>query len=404
MEELFIKSNGQWVLEKAAPKLNPTKMVEGKHTVEVHPDIDHLYNVKGLINESGKNSMKISHLKQQGVDHGIIKKLPRDAHGNVTPDMIDKHIESLPKHKVDIHVKPSDVESQKHNSNPQMVATVHMSDHRFSLMNPADRKKFNTLHQHSFATDPSKQVGWGRIDDTSHGNWHIDEIQSDLQHLGKLDINSDEIWDQSRNAIDNWLSEKKGTGHPSWGKINTLNEKMREKDIGVAAMHEHWREMTQEASKHIPSVAPWVKDEAMSEGGHWSIIDPNHFKNSDDKRLIDHISHGHKDPQHMIHSALNALARKHNVGSISMDTPEDQTKQSKLNSVTTPNHQNPYLPSNLPVHQVNTYDKRPKKLGMRRVSKDHIFEDAGADEEVQWMKLHKALTQIRAILKNTDTE
>ena len=42
MEKLLIKSNGQWELKKAVSKLNPTKMIEGKHTVEVHPDIDHL--------------------------------------------------------------------------------------------------------------------------------------------------------------------------------------------------------------------------------------------------------------------------------------------------------------------------------------------------------------------------
>jgi hypothetical protein len=39
---------------------------------------------------------------------------------------------------------------------------------------------------------------------------------------------------------------------------------------------------------------------------------------------------GHDDPQHMLHSAANALARKLGVESTSIDTPEDQAKKSVL--------------------------------------------------------------------------
>jgi hypothetical protein len=53
-------------------------------------------------------------------------------------------------------------------------------------------------------------------------------------------------------------------------------------------------------------------------------------KPTDTKALHEHLSHGHEDPQHAIHSAVNALGRKMGVNSVSMDTPEDQARQSGL--------------------------------------------------------------------------
>jgi len=52
----------------------------------------------------------------------------------------------------------------------------------------------------------------------------------------------------------------------------------------------------------------------------------------------------------------------------------------------------------LPVHQINTYNKRAKKLGMKHVDKKQVLgehpEDK-ADHKIQYMNLHKKLQQLR---------
>ena len=231
----------------AAENLHPqTSIPDGVHDVEVHPLVDHLKRVKGIIGD--KPSMRVGELSKV-VTPDIMKHVPRDAKGNVTPQAIDNHIESLPKFKVRAAVAPYTWGSQLHHPDAQEnVVSVHIHPDTWEKMDDATKNHFQTLepNQHDFKSAP-RQMGWARIDQNSGlpGHMHIDEIQSDF-------VNRDKIKSKSQ-----------------------LN------DQEAQDMHEF-------------------------------------------------LSHGHNDPQHLIHSVVNELGRRHGFNSVSMDTPEDQARQSNL--------------------------------------------------------------------------
>jgi hypothetical protein len=363
--------------------------------------------------------------------------------------MIEHHINQLPKHKVVVKVAPYKMGAQMHHpSSNQHVLSVQLHGDTKKKMGKNTNEAWNKIKdsQHLFqgvGGGPSDvpidhdQVGWARVDaNAKPGHWHIDEIQSDFQNKDKI-------------------KQRKETNA----------------DANANELHEH-------------------------------------------------LSHGHDDPQHMIHSAVNELARKYNVGSTSMDTPEDQAKQSNLrefegepestgeideaafthdtndyvdNKFSEENvgkeiaeHPNQYLQSaygkishddlatalqdalggsepteairdhlsdikgfdklsvpekdalrdymtthagngpywgnymktvepnkdkerekaKLPVHQMDTYDKRPKKLGMKLADKAKVLgeENSSPDEKVQYAKLHKKLEIIRDLMKECNRE
>jgi hypothetical protein len=61
--------------------------------------------------------------------------------------------------------------------------------------------------------------------------------------------------------------------------------------------------------------------------------------------------------------------------------------------------------SKLPIHQIDTYHKRPRKLGMQQVDKDKILGEDNDDsaQKVQYMNLHKRLKFfLEQLKKNKD--
>jgi hypothetical protein len=74
----------------------------------------------------------------------------------------------------------------------------------------------------------------------------------------------------------------------------------------------------------------WHVDEIQSDLRNKNNIERETGSKKDADDLYRGISHGHDDPQHFIQSVVNAMARKHNANSISMDTPKDQARQSGL--------------------------------------------------------------------------
>ena len=282
MEKMRLLPNGQWELKKYDEKSyghihdTNTSVPVGKHTVEIHPHMDHLYNVKGQIKDSGKDKLKVSHLKDAGFDKGFLDKhVPKDGQGWISEKMIDDHIAKLPKQKVDVHVAPYNMKSQQHRDGNQHVVSVHLHDDTVNNMDPEHKENWNTISgsQHKFeGIDSENQMGWARIDPKGH-HWHIDEIQSDFQNTKKIEA--------------------------APGRTHRDNDEPGDYD----------------------------ENEYGEDGYRFSY---SNITNSQAKKLHDHLSHGHDDPQHAIHSAVNQLARKHNVQSMSMDTPEDQAKQSSL--------------------------------------------------------------------------
>lgn len=470
--------NGQWELKKYDEKSfshihdTHTTIPSGEHTVEVHPHVDHLYNIKGQIQESGKDKLKVAHLKQAGFDKKFLNQhVPKDAKGWVSADMIDKHIEGLPRQKVNIKVAPYGMQAQQHRPGEQQVISVHLHDDTINNMSDNVKNHWDNIYgnQHNLFNydgyeydnpdvkgdamdnDMSTQVGWARIDPKGH-HWHVDEIQSDFNHPNKL-ING------NRSS---WRDEQEG-----------------EYDFDT------------ESGEIIPNSKYHERIRTTE----------NEIKNTKSE-LHGILSHGHDDPQHMIHSAVNQLARKYNVQSMSMDTPKDQARQSGIalpdkdggNIITNAigkvgidnmkalaeamhfSHQDDWdthfdehtdkadltddqktalkgwvdhniglgmtefdhaahekdadsyeqqrqeesdqmaedietdyilrqerkdKSSPLPVHQINTYNKRPKKLGMKLKDKDKVLGEHPHDktEQVQYHKLHKTLLRLREALK-----
>lgn len=147
------------------------------HTVEVHPDIDHLYRAKGLINDNKRPHLHVGDFKRHGFPDDIVKRLPRDGNGKVTPDMIDKHIASLPKHKLDITIHPYE-RGQQHrtyDANKEIINNevswkapdqyvVSVNRHADTKFGPMSEKLHEISKKHQYKWGNDNNIGWGRID------------------------------------------------------------------------------------------------------------------------------------------------------------------------------------------------------------------------------------------------
>lgn len=522
--------NGQWTLEKSEPgKPSIHSLVGQTHTVEVHPDIDHLHRVKGMIKDSGKSHMQLADIKRAGVSSALIRKLPRDARGKVSSEMIDKHIEGLPKQKVQIKVAPYEMKSQQHRDAPQYVASVGFHPDTLKNAGEGHQKSWESLKnkQHDLSGHEN-QIGWARIDphkveQTSNGHkvspndkhWHLDEIQSDFGNKDKLDAKSNfenHWWDET-NKI---KKDDKHPLHEDWKKFDEANKK-HEAEVNVHSPTGHLR--AKEEQK-LSTFKPFDDAQRTLERKVKEHLKEQHKHDPSSDEIHKFLSHGHEDPQHLVHSAVNQLARQHGIESTSMDTPEDQARQSHLQNDEDRNHEedtgqdalnqydewqnhrndwldqeftpkdikreateNPEYSGNkylkdaiekvphdslrqimndashdqtivdfrgtlngrrhleqlndqekdalaeylghwhgngpqinehafdhthdpeesyeVPVHQLNTYDKRPKKLGAQLVDKKQLLGDDPKDKakQVQYMRLHKKLEQIKDLLK-----
>ena len=553
------------------------------HTVEVHPDLDHLYRAKGLIKDSGKDAMHISAFKKNDSFNHITNKLPKDSKGFVTPEAIDKHIESLPKHKVDIRVLDSfnRPQEQKHRKDAtEYTLSMNMHPNTKAKMGVDQLKQWDRIKgmQHSWepkdeagsftgSFDSLKnkdQIGWVRIDphknygaqigkvadtvdggsvwhdgkdnytikhpkgnvtawhdksadhvsnswskkdhdeeveqglhpksttgygfsdedlndpkimahlnqaediiknhktgEKEHPHWHLDEIQSDFQNPSKLknklasgndpvalarthpdwDKTSDELQaaalaDDNHPLMKEWQEIDDGTHWSVRDAVDNRDDNIHEIVAPYAQriMQDKYPElntpagedpvdMTAEQESEYDNIISEEKENASSDPDHplydqvndeyenfeadpdntakaevlddatykhLKNKDPKYFESheegADPKKMLERLSLGHDDPQHMLHSAVNALARKLNIKSTSMDMPEDQAKKSVLHTKGKP----------LPVHQIDTYNKRPKKLGMQRVDKESLLGENSKDEakDIQYARLHKRLKQL----------
>ncbi len=329
MGKLSFNSGGQWQLlqKSAAPKLSaPSAIPEGVHEVEVHPDVDHLKRVKGLIGEVGSDKLKIGHLKQMGIQDNVLKKLPRDSHGWVSQDMIDKHIDSLPKHKVMVYVGKYDMNAQMHEPNAkEHVLSVSLHPDTYNKMTDKQKLIFDTLsmNQHHLSDDinsvGNKQMGWARVDASAKpDHWHVDEIQSDF-------VNHDKIKQKAFDANEHWRNMGQDEAlmdpnHPMHGHLKQLDE-----------LGEKFRNLgpNEKVSPETELAYDNLSDE-LDQYIHGEYAKKHGPSDKDIADMHDILSHGHDDPQHLIHSVVNELARKHNIKSMSMDTPEDQITQSGL--------------------------------------------------------------------------
>lgn len=471
--------NGQWTLAKSnsfAPKSNLSDLVGKTHTVEVHPHIDHLLQLKGFMQEMAHvpnmPPVTINQIKKSHFGY-LANKIPRDSRGVVTPEMIDKHIASLPKHKVEIKIVPYHSAQQQHRPDvPQYVASVGFHPDTLNAMSPKERQSWNLIrnYQHQLGGHEN-QIGWARIDphrknngNVMHngGHWHIDEIQSDFgtpkalkdvtdtvfdpreiewearknmrelfrRRDGSLDYNDADNYQENARAfkklypglapIVDEYSDHSRDSENEWNRIANERNKLAEQiqtgpDITLEENRKKLKELDDLLDNHSQvwdQKIPHINDHLMRYADLHS-----RWRQAQDfgaHHLKDKLAHGHDDPMHMIHSAINQLGRQHGTESISMDMPWDQAHQSELRpSNALPHKQYPedktmWEPSNdpptyddLPVHQVNTYDKRPAKLGFNPISKEQVLGDDPNDpySHVQFNLLYKKLREIQELLR-----
>lgn len=329
MEKINYLHNGQWALVKSNQRFDQ----DGEtHEVEVHPDMDDLYRVKGMIGRSGRPYLHLQDIKHTGQFNRIIKKIPRDTEGRVTSQMIDDHISKLPKQKVLIRTAPYTWQAQLHDPTAdEHVVSVRMHPDTIKKLDTNTRNAFHAISefQHHLAPDDKNQIGWARVDHSKKNHWHIDEIQSDFNSPKKID------------------RAYEGGRHMAWKQAgldfqkDVLNydpdhphRKLQEKVAGNSIMSGPY--FYDENSNSVPAKSGASKEDI----DNWRReIDKNASERveqmmssieSGKSGILGALSHGHEDPQHLIHSAVNALARKKDIDSISMDTPEDQAKQSGL--------------------------------------------------------------------------
>lgn len=322
--------NGQWTLEKndELPKPSIHNLVGETHTVEVHPDMDHLYNVKGLIQQSGRPYLHIGDIKRTGQFPHLINKLPRDATGKVTPEMIDQHIANLPKQKVEVKVVHYDMSAQKHRSTPQYVVSVGLHPDTLKQMSPAHRQTWRAAKsfQHDLGGHHD-QMGWARIDPyrvddeeaaaPNDGHWHLDEIQSDFGTPDKAKKLTDYYADPE------YIREELNYGHHAGAP--ELDE-LWDNFYAAREAHEERHGSSSDVRFHADNLHNAMKESVQRISAERKAkMGPTIHKD-----LYKLLSHGHEDPQHLVHSAVNQLARQHGITSTSMDLPEDQAEQSGL--------------------------------------------------------------------------
>jgi hypothetical protein len=311
------------------------------HTVEIHPHIDHLYRVKNMIKEND-GDVHISKIKKMGLSPKILDDIPRNNKGRVKTEDIDKHIESLPKTKVNVKVVPYSgfAGEQKHrmgNDQYTLVATMHPEEKE--KMNPTLQAMWNKAKYKQHRVDPdhgsisrSDQIGWVRVDphhnkegdQKPHNHWHLDEIQSDFQTPNKV-----------RNAVSSYVFGGENPNayaqtHPEYYNVSDELQQaaMDDPDHPLA---QAWENMSDED-----------KDDPNNEEAHDILQDhvaqaikeryPEHFQDAETNHaaLLNHLSMGHDDPQHALHSIANQMGRKLGVESTSMDMPDDQATKSVL--------------------------------------------------------------------------
>lgn len=398
---MYFHSNGQWTLDLVKSQL-PQESSEGpkldslvgrEHTVEVHPDMDHLYNAKGFIQESGRPYLHIGDFKRSGQFGHILDKIPRDARGRVSPEMIDKHIEQLPKQKVQIKVAPFAAGVQQHRGGvPQYTLSVGLHPETLQNMSPAHRFIWENVKkkQHSLGGHEN-QIGWARIDpnrvdtlnngqkkvEPNRDHWHLDEIQSDFVTPDKLKNRLNDYLHPTRvrwdlmNANDEELSKNPATAEviPLREQIAELNKYHSEvlndgDEAEAAAVRQQIHGIRNKINQKLTDAAKKIAQDRQSQFD-------SHLRQTNGKMMntmVSVLSHGHEDPQHLVHSAVNQFARQNGIKSTSMDTPNDQAEQSGLQ----PKAQ-PQLPAREWENSVMTAREKP----LEPLERDQLWESQG---------------------------
>ena len=145
----------------------------------------------------------------------------------------------------------------------------------------------------------------------------------------------------------------KNSGHPveghtlGWARLDLSHPE-----------HAHIDEIQSDLGQNLVDAISKAKQEGNLPQ-EYSDLEPEKLK-----KIKEILSGGHEDINHAIFSVVHQSLRDKfpDIKTVSMDTPEDQAKQSGLSTDQSP-----------PVHALKTYKERPKKAGYKEVPKENAM-------------------------------
>lgn len=149
--------------------------------IAAHPQLDYLKRIKGAIEDSGLPAMHKRDLEKQGLN------IPNDLlspKGEVSIESVNRATDLLPKTEYNVNFGKWNG-AQRHNIDiKQDVLRVNITNDMLKKMRDEgvlnSFNKVNEMSRRSGHPIDLHTLGWARLDLSSTGHAHIDEIQSDL--------------------------------------------------------------------------------------------------------------------------------------------------------------------------------------------------------------------------------
>jgi len=329
---------------------------------------------------------------------------------------------------------------QQHRPGKQHAITVQLHPDEKSQFDNKTNSLIEAIspHQHQLHNkhEVLNQIGWSRIDDSAPGHWHVDEIQSDMQHADKIknmakarakhiDLNDDDI-DKVHSALSGNHEDPQHLIHSA---VNALGRKL---NLNSTSMDMPEDQAAQSALVDRRNAIDYVEPDY----DRWDNLDQEFYAKHLNQENWNNLIQNH--PNHYLRSALQKInpdLLKENYsygGSMPSDSLTDNPLiQSEMNKLSDPERdslidhlsnldnsfeRNEYVDNiyaeaannaqqedapkdekrKLPVHQIDTYDKRPRKLGMKPIDKASVLGEHPTDKakQIQYSELYKNLKEI----------
>ena len=255
-----------------------------------------------------------------------------DGKGNISGDTIDRYLKSLPHTNYNVSYSKW-AGAQRHDRNvPQKVLQVNMTNDQIRQLH--EQGLFNTFK---------------KLHESSHYSGH----PVDQHSLGWARIDD---------------------SHPGHWHIDEIQS-----DFGQGTIRQIEK----------------LKDEGRASQVQQKFGIPIDTLTDHLKKIIKVFSGPFKNINHAIHAAVHQSAREKGIQSTSMDTLEDQAKQSGMRDVGVEGGKA------LPGHMINTYKQLPEDMGYEPKPKKDVMpnsQSAYGETEVQQRKLVKSVQYLKELI------
>jgi hypothetical protein len=359
----------------------------GGHDIHVHPAVEKLKHLKGVIQEMG-NGEPIAKGKLPNKGQGIPNEV-FDNKGQISPKTIDEYIDKLPKDRYNISYSKWSG-AQRHDRNKdQLVMQINLTNKHVQDMKDAGLwNVFQDIHKASYRSGhPVRKhsLGWARLDMSHSGHAHIDEIQSDLgQGSIRMVEKAVESGSIDRAKGDEYVNGIKGIVKMLSGQFKNINQ------VIAAAVHQTFRE--KEIKDHDGSQKDPIKSTSYDKIDDQATQSGMTTKARVSDETLKNFYNNNLYTESHDYSAVKHWVKKNNVE----NNPEIGMEKFK--------EQFPDLSTTLevpvPGFFQETYKQMPESMGYKDMNKKEAMPDTEAPEaELQYRKLVKSLTKIKQIAK-----